>query len=95
MGDNPSMAETAMKDEKQTLRAQQENDFTSWCLGDGKSGGKFPDFDVIRAGKDVFTVPCGPLVKETTVRLMLHVPSDIGCKKTETGFVLVNPQKVN
>lgn len=84
-----------MTDEHQTLRAQQEQEFINWCLGDGNSGGKFPDFDVIRSGADVFMVSCGRLVKEATVRIMLHVPSDIKCRKTETGFVLVNPQKVN
>lgn len=89
------MAETTMTDEQQMLRAQQEKEFISWCLGDGKIGGMFPDFDAIRSGDDVLVVPCGPLVKESTVRVMLHVPGDIKCRKTETGFVLVNPKKVN
>lgn len=84
-----------MTDEhKQLSQAQQQNDVLEWHLNRGECA-RFPDFDAIRSGDDVFSIPCGPLVKEGFVRMVFHVPGDIECRKTETGFVLVNPKKVN
>jgi len=69
---------------------QQEQEFSAWAIG----GRIFPDYDAIRSG-DAFVVTCGPLVHVASVHTLLRVPDGISCKKTEAGFLLYNPQKVN
>lgn len=87
-----------MTEEQREERARQENEVVVWLfqgVDAAGRGGRFPLlFDAIRKGEEVFVIPSGPLVRAEHICLMLHVPADIECSKTETGFVLSNSLKV-